>query len=174
MIMKSVILFPLSYVSAKTYSCQDVENCSKYLLLIDVDLVCMSGLHIFLISIGIANYILMILITALCLCFFNDKSPHSRLPWALADIRTELLYSFKLFSAGMVLAFDSKFTFSSMFLIIYLIADILSLIMHIESLSYLNYSIQLVDITGVTFTFVFSLKDLIEIVIIYNNFMIGI
>lgn len=109
---------------------------------------------------------IVILITALCLCSFNDKSPVSRIPWALQDIRIEVIYSCKMMSSALILTFDVDLSFSSIFLIIFLVADILSLLLHMYSPSYLHYPVQIVEITGLIFAFIFSINALIEVVLI--------
>lgn len=102
----------------------------------------------------------------LCLLLFNDKNPNSRLPWVLADFRTELIFPCKMFAAAMIYSIDPGFNLSSIYLITFSIADVITLLIHIYSNSYLHFSIQIIDITGIVTTLIFSQNLQLEVVIV--------
>lgn len=163
MLMKTIILLPLTYVSAQTYDCSDVQDCKNTNILL-LDFPCMGQIHILCIVVGILNYAFTFPILSLSLFLFNDNSPNTNIPWALADIRTEIIYCCKMFAGSMIYAIDPGFNFSSIYLICFSIADAMSLFMHIYSNSYLHSYIQIVDITGIVITLIFTLHTLIEVV----------
>ncbi|MDR3548820.1 MAG: hypothetical protein P4M11_11245 [Candidatus Pacebacteria bacterium] len=117
---------------------------------------CRSEVHIFLIIVGVINYIFIVVLCVVCLYFFTDESPVSRVPWSLADVRMEMVRVGKLFFAGIFMDADPNFDYALVYLGVVLVADGFTIYGHVFYTSYLNLSVQVVDIMTTVSTVLYS------------------
>jgi len=127
----------------------------------------MSELHIVLLVLGIFNYLFVIILSCLTAYFFSDESPTSKLPWALCDTRIELIKMLKLLAGALIVAADYKFTYSALYLIGFLSADIFVLYANTFYCSYLYGIIQAADIICACATGLYTINLAILIVFFY-------
>lgn len=111
------------------------------------------------------------MLSGIIVFYFQDESPVSHLPWALCDVKIELIRAIKYIFAGLVTAADPDCIYGLVYVLFFFGVDTLMLYVHIFSMSYLNSYIQLFEISSTIFTGIFALY--ISIMIVMLNTIIN-
>lgn len=154
-LMRTILLFPISYLSTQVFICEDIQE----------NVICYSEIHIFLICIGILNLIILIFTQSLVLYYFYDYNPKSNIPWALSDKRLQLIFNIKIMASAFIYSIDPYFKYSSIYLIFFIIADIFILYIHAFSESYLFKYIQFIEITGISILLLTSIQCILQVIL---------
>ena len=110
-----------------------------------------------MIVIASISWILIVIIIGVVSFLFEDEAPNSRVPWALCNIKIEFIRVYKIIFIASFIATGLSDGYTMIALLILILADVLVIYLEIFTISYLNYSIQVIDILSFSFTGIYSI-----------------